>query len=311
MKKIFSVLLVILVLAGCSFVLAGCGTGARQPLDPAPDQNALVNEAKAEIDTFVESLNESAYTAGNWAAILQYALDGKAAIDAATDKTGVDTVKEVAVTAITEVKKIYSEKIYSHATIDDNFDGRAVIVVLDKAISGINKRHEVSFFGEIGIIAIEDLMVVTDISTVVDKENWEQVLLLTLSQDSKENVLRVISHLEQIDGIKYAGPNRYLSLETDHGAQYDSPCGDGSLNKFYGLYNGAAVFFVAGDSCAIKTAIISGVEFSYSYGWTILVWKDGASYDLENTEALFNAGILTQRDIEQIGIIHAKAHANQ
>ncbi|MCL2817096.1 MAG: hypothetical protein FWD39_01750 [Clostridiales bacterium] len=31
MKKMFSVLLVILVFAGCAFVFAGCGTGERQP----------------------------------------------------------------------------------------------------------------------------------------------------------------------------------------------------------------------------------------------------------------------------------------
>ena len=71
------------------------------------------------------------------------------------------------------------------------------------------------------------------------------------------------------------------------------------------------MFFVAGDSCALKTAIISGVEFSYNYDWKIWVWKNGAFYDLENIETIFKADILTQRDIEQIGVIHAKIYANQ
>jgi subtilisin family serine protease len=111
------------------------------------------------------------------------------------------------------INEVSVEKVYSRATMDDDFDGQSVIVVLDRNISGINKRHDAGFFGEIGIAEIEDLTVVTDEKTVVDEKNWEQVVLLTLSKDSKENVLRVISQLERIDGIKYAGANRYIEVE--------------------------------------------------------------------------------------------------
>ena len=38
------------------------------------------------------------------------------------------------------------EKIYSTATIDQNFEDDSVLVVLDKSISEINKTHELSLF---------------------------------------------------------------------------------------------------------------------------------------------------------------------
>ena len=42
-----------------------------------------------------------------------------------------------------------------------------------------------------------------------------------------------------------------------------------TFDKFYGLYNGAAVFLVSDYSPRIKTVTISDIEFSYNYGWTI------------------------------------------
>ena len=89
---------------------------------------------------------------------------------------------------------------------------------------------------------------------------------------------------------------------------YELYFGDELLNKFYGLYNGSAVFFIAGVDAAIKNATISGVSFRCNYSWTILVWKDGIFYDLEDIEVIFDVGILTQSDLEQIGVAHAEAN---
>ncbi len=78
-------------------------------------------------------------------------------------------------------------------------------------------------------------------------------------------------------------------------------------DHFYGIYSGAAAFFIGGDDCVIKTVKISNVEFSYNYGWTILVWKDGKFYNLENYELILENSILTQKDIEEIGKVHMAA----
>ena len=83
------------------------------------------------------------------------------------------------------------------------------------------------------------------------------------------------------------------------------------FDRFYGLYKGAAVFFIQGVQDWVKVVTISGIEFGHTNGWTILVWKDGVFYNLENIEPIFEAGILTQGDLEQIGIIHAQANAKE
>ncbi|MCL2763167.1 MAG: hypothetical protein FWD36_08200 [Treponema sp.] len=106
----------------------------------------------------------------------------------------------------------FERKIYNSSTIDDDFDGSRVIVIMDKNTGGPNKRHEKSFFGGIEIEAIKDLTELAgDIHAMgINWDIWRQILCLQLPGNSKENVLNVIHQLERIDGIKYAGPNHYL-----------------------------------------------------------------------------------------------------
>ena len=109
----------------------------------------------------------------------------------------------------------YDEKIYWNGTIDDNFGDSTVIIVMDRNFSGINKVHEKSFFGDIEIESIEDLTYVTDISTIIYPEDWRQILLLTLFDNSKENVVKAIRHLEKIVGIMHVGPDRFMTAVDD------------------------------------------------------------------------------------------------
>lgn len=113
---------------------------------------------------------------------------------------------DIQVSALEMETEVSSENFHSTIDISDEFDDSSVIVVLDKKISGINKNHEKSFFNGVDIDKIEDLTKVTDESTV-NKNNFEQILLLTLSVKSKENVINTIEILNSIDGIKYAGTN--------------------------------------------------------------------------------------------------------
>lgn len=41
----------------------------------------------------------------------------------------------------------FETKIYSNATLEDEFDDSSVIVIMDKNIGGINKIHNKNFFG--------------------------------------------------------------------------------------------------------------------------------------------------------------------
>ena len=101
---------------------------------------------------------------------------------------------------------IKNEKIYSEVNINENFDNSTVIVVLDKNISEVNKIHDFDFFEGVSISKIEDLTETTDVSTI-NEINFEQILLLYLSEPSKENVISAIEKLHLVDGIKYVGAN--------------------------------------------------------------------------------------------------------
>ena len=103
---------------------------------------------------------------------------------------------------------VWEAKIYCNITIEDNFVPGEVIVVLDKAISEVNKVHSKDFFTGVDILNIVDLTHFSNPDVIVDKENFNQVLLLTLSEQTKEAVIDAIRIIEKIVGVKYVGPNR-------------------------------------------------------------------------------------------------------
>ena len=107
------------------------------------------------------------------------------------------------------------EKIYSTATIDQNFEDDSVLVVLDKSISEINKTHELSLFNMPNIKSIVDLTAICaddnpaslSINPPTYTKDFRQILKIDLTESSKQNVLSTISFLQNIDGVRYAGPN--------------------------------------------------------------------------------------------------------
>jgi len=106
-------------------------------------------------------------------------------------------------------KPVYEEKLYSNATIEDSFDGSSVLVVMDKAVGGINKVHEKEFFGDFPIEEIVDLTYITGNihDKGIDEEAFRQILQIKLPEDSKENVLWVMRQLELVEGIRSAEPD--------------------------------------------------------------------------------------------------------
>ena len=108
------------------------------------------------------------------------------------------------------------KKMYWEGSVEEDFDGSAVLVVLDKNTGGINKEHDVEFFGGIEIEYIEDLTAIeNDVSdTLLNVEQFRQILLIKLPEDSKENVINVIRQLEQRDGVLWAGPDYAMYPDT-------------------------------------------------------------------------------------------------
>ena len=127
------------------------------------------------------------------------------------------------------------EKRYCHATIDDEFDGSTIIVVLDLKNSGVNKVHDIEFFGTFPKVYVEDIFKITRYSKNEDgtdnydqplkvddeyieelginKETFHQIYEIKLPIDSKQNVLDCIKELEKIDGIRSAGPNYIMYMD--------------------------------------------------------------------------------------------------
>ena len=144
------------------------------------------------------------------------------------------------------------EKIYWTGTIDEDFDGYSVLVVLDKNTGGVNKRHEKSFFGGIEIESIEDLTYFTIDADEINKlginwEIWRQILWIKLPGDSKENVLSVIRQLEKINGIKSVSPGHYeqpcaVPNDLDYGSQWGLGAAGIQASAAWDIIIGSAYF---------------------------------------------------------------------
>jgi hypothetical protein len=108
----------------------------------------------------------------------------------------------------------YESRLYTNATLNNDFNGSRVIVMLDRSIQGINKVHCPSFFGDFPIAEIIDLTWHDSTEAIErtqqDIRSFRQVLKIILPFDCKENVLAVIRQLEQVDGIFSAEPDFYL-----------------------------------------------------------------------------------------------------
>jgi len=156
------------------------------------------------------------------------------------------------------------EQVLSEATLDDNFEDNAVVIVLNRVVSRGNRTFTTMDFGDIGVVYVEDLnrlsdqeneyaqalwtaernmilaeerlstfstesnqalveayQVYSDIreeaeeNTLLNFDEYRQIMLIRLDQNSKENVLNVIQQLQKRDYIYWAGPNyieEYLSI---------------------------------------------------------------------------------------------------
>ena len=281
--------------------------------------------AMTDLTDYAAAKGESNYSEENWAVIQQIVADGKETIDAAATKPAVNTARDKAKADIDAVSQSLTAELESRIKADflqefkyefwfDRFyglyNGAAVFFIegiteAEKTVTilGIefsyNRGWTIIVWKDGVFYDLEDIEVIFD-AGILTQTNLERIGAVHAETNASEATEEDEMTAELENRIK----EDYLQ---EFG--YELYFGDELLNKFYGLYNGAAVFFIAGADAAEKTAIISGVAFSYNYGWTILVWKDGIFYDLEDIEVIFDAGILTQNDLEQIGAVHAEANA--
>lgn len=124
------------------------------------------------------------------------------------------------------------EKIYSDATIEDDFADDRIMVVLQNDVSLQFKTFSEEDFSEVDCVDVTDLSTgrrdsiqkrlqevsvtaatnrdLLDPVLVQDMEKFHQVICLNLEQKSKANVLQAIKLLQQRDDVLYAGPDYVL-----------------------------------------------------------------------------------------------------
>ncbi len=127
--------------------------------------------------------------------------------------------------------------VYQKATLKDDFKDDRIIVVLKHAYSEMNAEYvlqdleaakstaESSFRSSqsssetVEFESIEDLMVVDESAkenSLVNTENFKQILSIKLTEPGKENVLKAISELEQLDMVWAAVPDYNYEVAEDY-----------------------------------------------------------------------------------------------
>lgn len=147
------------------------------------------------------------------------------------------TIEEDAEATIGTGKNVPEEKIFSTATLEEDFADDRVMVVLTNAASLKLKTYKSSDFSEILCASVNDLSTaaaarveakmngksIADVckqepDTVVfsdfyevNTDTYHQTLCLTLPSKSKQGVLDAIKILSQRDDVKYAGPDYVIT----------------------------------------------------------------------------------------------------
>ncbi|MCL2797772.1 MAG: S8 family serine peptidase [Firmicutes bacterium] len=160
-----------------------------------------------------------------------------------------------------EYVEMPEEKFLSKATIDQDFVGDSVLVVMDKKTGGINKTHSSSFFEDFAKVSVRDLTSVDgDVAEqrYLNREEFRQILEIKLPQDDKNEVLNAIRVLEKIDGVMSAEPNYFLQAQA---MPNDQSFNDATFRAGYGT-QWALENPVSGTNYGIRAFD----AWNYSYG---------------------------------------------
>lgn len=132
--------------------------------------------------------------------------------------------------------------VYPKATLEDDFKDDRVIVVLKSVYSEVNgdvaledfatekviaadssknRRRSAPALGAIEIESVQDLMVIEEnaleeTNSLVNTDNFKQILSIELAKPGKENVLEAISELEKLNMVWAAVPDYNYEIVEDY-----------------------------------------------------------------------------------------------
>jgi len=190
---------------------------------------------------------------------------------------------------------------------------RKIIVFLMFIVFGLSltacEENELAIQKSVAKIAIEAYLPLLDQNTLLVYD-WDT--LESIVEEAQDNIDSALDKAG-VDSVfataKTALDALILNEETNNTIKADflEEYGYELVARYYGRYNDAFVFFIIDsnetEEPSSKIISIEGYEFSYNTLWTMLAWKDGVFYNLEET-TVFDDEILTQTNVETIHNIH-------
>lgn len=188
---------------------------------------------------------------------------------------------------------VTEDKSYSKATLDDDFTPDRVLVSLKQNVSditGIKQPLIKTIFNGIAYDKIEDITKIDEnalnahiLKNHAKQNGFTQILSVSLTEKTKENVLSVIKQLEKIDCVKSAEPNYIVNYDPidevvmddvkhntdDEIPQYTSAPNDPKANELWGLFgeNGINVhnaWGVTTGSSSVRVGVIDTGIYHHS-----------------------------------------------
>lgn len=106
-------------------------------------------------------------------------------------------------------------KVIYTIDINGDFDDDRILVVMDKETSEINKEYSLKYFNYWNIESIKDLSHIDEGNDLklVDVDNFQQILCLTLKKKSKKKVIEAIQKIILVKGVQSAEPNGHMHLD--------------------------------------------------------------------------------------------------
>ena len=113
-----------------------------------------------------------------------------------------------------EEKATRIEENFCAPKLEDSFVPGEILITIKKEYSEPNKIWSASDFSELEILSVEDLFTIDNESALawINKDQFQQILKLTLASPTKEAVIETIPKLSIYDFIQTAGANYIDSL---------------------------------------------------------------------------------------------------
>ena len=229
----------------------------------------------------------------------QPALDAGTATTAPAQQTEETETSEPTETDPPQTKPRDPNKIYSSAQITEFYSDHEIIVIIDK--SWYDKAYTAEDFSEFGCIDVKDISEEEDYKSMLQSQY--RTLLLTLQEESKQNVLDCIKILELREDMYFVDVKRILPVGDSPDALLEAgirkaycdlinqdykTLGHKLKVNYWGQYGDVYAVYVDGPfgyTAAMRNVTVYGYKFVFSSGQKMYIYRDGELCALDDVEA--------------------------